>query len=593
MRGTQRWSTVVAAGFFVGGCGGGDCPAGSLRVENQCAQIEDANCAEPVALYRDVDGDGFGDSSEVTAGCSKTGFVPRGDDCDDTVASIHPEAPEQCNDVDDDCDGVVDDDPQTLAWFADLDGDGFGDEAPVIESCLQPEGYVPNALDCDDGNDAVSPIAQEECNGLDEDCSGVADDGPLMECAVGESVECTTECGGIALTLCGNECRIDSCPPPAESCNFVDDDCDGAIDNGVSSLVDLGSADLPFFAPSEFVHAVKAVSTSNGIVAFALVRSLSPSHYRLYGYRLSDDGQLVEGPVPSLTRTFKTGFASGPLDVAVVGNVAFVAMPPNEQEPTFGAGPELVRVSLVDLREVDSVGAPFGLGLVVWESQCIAATETAIAWGHRFTGIGGPSSQMLVQFYGSSMELGEGFQLKGPNGSGSEVPQCALAAASGSHAGQWVVAYDATPYVEVAVVDEEQGLVPGMSASVNRGSIDLDLSMLRDAFGEFVVVGEKDSWSVWRYALGVELEEVDRRIGFGQGGRRGDATYGRRVAAADGRLVLAGGRLDVVERQSLQIVQNLLPAVADAVVEHHGRVFVVGADRDAGEMRFYEIGCAP
>ena len=84
-------------------------------MENQCLQIEDANCAEPVVLYRDVDEDGFGDPLEVTAGCTKTGFVDRGGDCDDTVASIYPDAPEQCNDIDDDCDGVVDDDPETLS----------------------------------------------------------------------------------------------------------------------------------------------------------------------------------------------------------------------------------------------------------------------------------------------------------------------------------------------------------------------------------------------------------------------------------------------------------------------------------------------
>ena len=218
--------------------------------------------------------------------------MDRGGDCDDTVASIHPDAPEQCNDVDDDCDGVVDDDPQTLTWFPDLDGDGFGAQGPTLESCLQPDGYVPNALDCDDENGRVSPVAVETCNGLDENCSGMADDGPLMECALGEVVDCTTECGSMSTTVCADQCRIDACPPPAESCNLVDDDCDGAIDNRVSALVDLGSIDLPFVTPStEYVHTLKAVSTSNGIVVFALIKR--QTEYRLYGYRLSDDGELT------------------------------------------------------------------------------------------------------------------------------------------------------------------------------------------------------------------------------------------------------------------------------------------------------------
>ena len=594
MRAVESWRTVprwLAALLFIGGCRGGDCPTGSFRFENQCLQIEDANCAEPVVLYRDVDEDGFGDPLEVTAGCSKTGFVDRGGDCDDTVSSIHPEAPEQCNDLDDDCDGVVDDDPETLAWFPDLDGDGFGAQGPIVESCLQPGGTVSNALDCDDENDAVSPVAQETCNGLDENCSGVADDGPLMECAVGEVVDCTTECGSMSTTVCADQCQIDTCPPPAESCNLVDDDCDGAIDNAVSALVDLGSIDLPFVTPSvEYIHTLKAVSTSNGIVIFALVKG--QSEYRLYGYRLSDDGQVVQGPVRSVTRGWSTGLRAGPLDVAVADNVAYVAMPPNTDEPTFGQGPELVRVSLVDLREVDSVGAPFFLGFVVWESQCIAATESGVAWGHRFTGADdSPSTQAFVQFYSPSLEEGEGQSLKSVLGDGSDVPQCVLAPATGSHEGKWVMAYDASPYVELAVVQEGVGEV--FTKSPRGADVDVDLSMVRDPFGEFVVVGRYASWDVWRYSVGVELQEVDRRLGFGQGGRRGDAIYGRRVAAADGRLFLAGNVFSIQARDTLQSLQSLAPPVSDAVVAHKGRVFVIGADNNAALMRFYEIGCAP
>jgi hypothetical protein len=591
MRGVERSSIVVAVALVFGGCDGGDCPAGSLRVENQCLSIEDPSCTDPVPLYRDVDGDGFGDPLELIVGCSKTGFVSQAGDCDDTVASSYPEAPEQCNDVDDDCDGVVDDDPETLSWFSDLDGDGFGDPDLRLESCLQPDGMVSNALDCDDANDAVSPVVQESCNGLDENCSGMADDGPLMECAVGESVECTTECGSLSTTVCGDECLIGACPPPVESCNLSDDDCDGAIDNGVSSLVDLGSVALPFVSPSvEYVHTLKAVSTNSGIVVFVLVKG--QSSYRLYAYRLSDDGEVVQGPVPSLSRSAGTGLPSGPLDVAVVDNVAYVALPPNDEEPTFGGGPELVRVSLVDLREVDSAGVPFLLGFVAWESQCIAATETGVAWGHRFTTIdGAPSIQGFVQFYGPSLEEGEGHMLRSLSGDGSDVPQCALEPATGLREGQWVFAYDASPYVELAVMQEDIGEVSGKS--LLGAEVDADLSMVRDPFGEFVIVSRYSAWDVWRYALGIELEEIGRRLGFGQGGRRGDAVYGRRVAAADGRIFLAGTMLSVQHRDTLQSVQSLTPPVSDVVVAHEGRVFVIGADKNAGLMRLYEIGCAP
>ena len=591
MRDANPSGLVVVVALVFGGCDGGDCPSGSLRVGNECLSIEDPSCTDPVPLYRDVDGDGFGDPLEVIVGCSKPGFVPRGGDCDDTVASTYPGAPEQCNGIDDDCDGVIDNDPETLSWFLDLDGDGFGDPAEMVESCLQPEGYVPNALDCDDENDQVSPVAQEMCNGLDDNCSGVADDGPLMECAIGESVECTTECGSLSTTECGNECRIGACPPPAESCNLIDDDCDGAVDNGVSSLVTLGSVALPFVSPSvEYVHTLKAVSTDSGIVVFVLLKG--QTSYRLYAYRLSDDGEVVQGPVRSLARNVKTSLPSGPLDVAVAGNVAYVAMPPNDEEPTFGKGPELVRVSLVDLREIDSVGVPFLLGFVLWESHCVAATETAVVWGHRFTTIDGrPSTQAFAQFYGPSLEEGQGHMLRSLSGDGSDVPECALAPATGLQEGQWVFAYDASPYVELAVMQDDIGEVS--AKSLLGADVDPDLSMVRDPFGEFVVVSRYTAWDVWRYSLGVELEEVDRRLRFGQGGRRGDAVYGRRIAAADGRLFLAGTVFRVLHRDTLESVQSLTPPVSDAVVAHEGRVFVIGADKNAALMRLYEIGCAP
>jgi hypothetical protein len=554
-------------------------------VENQCLPIEEADCAEPVVLYRDVDEDGFGDPLEVTAGCSKTGFVSRGGDCDDTVASIYPDAPEQCNEVDDDCDGVVDDDPQTLTWFPDLDGDGFGAQGPTLESCLQPDGYVPNALDCDDENGAVSPVAVETCNGLDENCSGMTDDGPLMECALGEVVDCTTECGSMSTTVCADQCRIDACPPPAESCNLADDDCDGMVDNGVSSLIDLGSQALPTLFPTiDSVHTLKAVSTKNGIVLFVLMRS--QTKYTLWAYRLSDDAEIVEGPVRTLEREWTPSFQAGPLDVAVAGETAYVAMPPSGQGSI-----ELVRVLLEDLRELDSIGPPFGILFTIWKSHCVAATESGVVWGHRLTGIDLPSIDTFVQFYSPSLEEGEGHVLRSPRGDGSDVPECAVAPATGSHEGQWVVAYDASPYVELGIVQEDLGDV--LTASYLREPGEISLSMVQDPAGDIVVAGRDANWDVWRYSLGVELALEEVRRGFGAGGRRGDAFYGRRVGAADGRVFLAGSNLEIIDGETLPTLQNLTPTVSDAVVEHKGRVFVIGANRGAAVMRFYEIGCAP
>jgi hypothetical protein len=60
-------------------------------------------------------------------------------DCDDLDENVHPGATDPCNGVDDDCDGEVDEDGGT-DWYADADGDGFGDAAAVATACEAPEG---------------------------------------------------------------------------------------------------------------------------------------------------------------------------------------------------------------------------------------------------------------------------------------------------------------------------------------------------------------------------------------------------------------------------------------------------------------------
>ena len=54
-------------------------------------------------------------------------------------------------------------------FYADGDGDGFGETSYPVEACEAPEGYADNDLDCDDQND-LYPDAPEQCDELDNDC---------------------------------------------------------------------------------------------------------------------------------------------------------------------------------------------------------------------------------------------------------------------------------------------------------------------------------------------------------------------------------------------------------------------------------------
>jgi MYXO-CTERM domain-containing protein len=133
----------------------------------------------PSSFYRDVDGDGYGAGTPTSACTAPTGFVATAGDCNDALPAIHPGASESCNGVDDDCDGSIDDGLALLAFYPDADADGFGSAAAapkmVCSLAQAGAGFVVDHADCNDGNPAIKPTAVESCNGVDDDCDGVVD----------------------------------------------------------------------------------------------------------------------------------------------------------------------------------------------------------------------------------------------------------------------------------------------------------------------------------------------------------------------------------------------------------------------------------
>ncbi|PTX41436.1 putative secreted protein (Por secretion system target), partial [Christiangramia gaetbulicola] len=113
------------------------------------------------------------------------GYATQAGDCNDNDLSINPGATEVCDGIDNDCDSLIDDDDPDVTgqstWYADADGDGFGDPNTTLESCGQPEGYVADNTDCNDdwnnGGAAINPGATEICDGIDNNCDGQIDEG--------------------------------------------------------------------------------------------------------------------------------------------------------------------------------------------------------------------------------------------------------------------------------------------------------------------------------------------------------------------------------------------------------------------------------
>jgi len=186
-------------------------------------------------------GPGDDDSAEPTPPTDEDhdGFYSD-EDCDDYDSNVYPGTTEICDGVDDDCDGEIDE-GVTSTYYADADGDGYGDEDSPTQACSKPTGYVPVPNDCDDHDDTVWPGAAELCDGQDQDCDGDIDEGVTSlyyvdadEDGYGDPNQTTPSCEGLPgasddPTDCDD--GDDSVHPGAdEHCDGLDNDCDGLTD---------------------------------------------------------------------------------------------------------------------------------------------------------------------------------------------------------------------------------------------------------------------------------------------------------------------------------------------------------------------------
>ncbi len=204
---------------------GGDCDDADATVfpgaEERCNGLDDSCDGLPGSDEADLDADGW--------------YLCDGD-CDDADASIHPGAAERCNGLDDDCDGAVPDDEldadadgasscegdcddgDPVANLHDLDADGWspcGGDCDDLDASLNlldadGDGVDTCGGDCDDLDPAVSPLVAESCNELDDDCDGLIDEDFADD----------------------NDDGIADC---IELCDGIDNDGDGAVDEGFSS----------------------------------------------------------------------------------------------------------------------------------------------------------------------------------------------------------------------------------------------------------------------------------------------------------------------------------------------------------------------
>ncbi len=192
-------------GFEDAACSGDDCDDANVDIHPAATELAcdlvDEDCDGILGVE-----DGDGDGSDCDPDCADLSDAACTEDCDDAAPTLFGGAPELCDGLDNDCDGVLPDDEQDLDF--DFATECEGDCAPLDPS--------------------VGPTVFEQCNGLDDTCDGLL---PLDESDMDGD-------GGLA---CGDDCD-DSDPDvyfgAPELCDGKDNDCDATIDEEVLADVD-------------------------------------------------------------------------------------------------------------------------------------------------------------------------------------------------------------------------------------------------------------------------------------------------------------------------------------------------------------------
>jgi hypothetical protein len=226
-------------------------------IDDDCdGAIDDADTdmVGDATWYRDADADGYGadDPDLAIESCvAPDGYVLNSDDCDDTDRRRRPGAAEVCDGIDNDCDDAIDDaDPEGIVgparWYADGDGDGYGNPLVWEEGCEASDGFTADNSDCDDERAESHPGAAEYCDERDNNCDGFIDEEGALDAPTyyvdsdgdgyGDPERPRQACVMPTFhSADGSDCddgREEVHPGASERCDTAfDDDCDGTIND--------------------------------------------------------------------------------------------------------------------------------------------------------------------------------------------------------------------------------------------------------------------------------------------------------------------------------------------------------------------------